>query len=172
MSIHKFQLERAKTPIGEMLLVTDEQDQLRALDWNDYEDRMHALLRRQYRGDVIHLEETLGPSRARLALNAYFQGDIAAINGLRVATGGTDFQRLVWDELRRVPPGQTLSYGELAARIGKPLAVRAVGAANGANPIGIVVPCHRIIGTNQSLTGYGGGLERKRWLLEHERKRD
>ena len=83
---------------------------------------------------------------------------------------GTPFQRAVWRALREIPCGETRSYGEIARRIGRPKAVRAVGLANGANPIGIVVPCHRVIGSNGTLTGYGGGIERKRWLLAHEGK--
>jgi methylated-DNA-[protein]-cysteine S-methyltransferase len=85
-----------------------------------------------------------------------------------VTTGGTPFQREVWAALRRIPAGQIASYGQLAARIGRPAAVRAVGLANGSNPVGVIVPCHRVIGANGSLTGYGGGIERKRWLLAHE----
>ncbi len=84
------------------------------------------------------------------------------------ATDGTDFQRAVWRELRRIPSGKTISYAELAKRIGRPKAVRAVGLANRSNPISIVVPCHRVIGSDGSLTGYGGGMERKDWLLRHE----
>ena len=91
-----------------------------------------------------------------------------AIHGLLVETGGTVFQRSVWAALREIPVGQTLSYGALATRLQCPKAVRAVGLANGANPVGIVVPCHRIIGSDGSLTGYGGGVARKRWLLNHE----
>ena len=83
-------------------------------------------------------------------------------------TNGTEFQRDVWAALRTIPAGQTRTYGELAKQINRPAAVRAVGMTNGANPIGIVVPCHRVIGANGTLTGYAGGLERKRWLLEHE----
>ena len=90
----------------------------------------------------------------------------------RGALGGTPFQRKVWRELEKIPYGTTISYGELAKRIDNPDAVRAVGLANGRNPISIVVPCHRVIGANGSLTGYGGGLERKRWLLEFERGSD
>jgi methylated-DNA-[protein]-cysteine S-methyltransferase len=86
-----------------------------------------------------------------------------------VTTGGTAFQREVWRALRKIRCGATVSYAKLADQIGRPTAVRAVGLANGSNPIGIVVPCHRVIGANGSLTGYGGGMERKRWLLEHER---
>jgi methylated-DNA-[protein]-cysteine S-methyltransferase len=90
---------------------------------------------------------------------------------LPVATNGTDFQCVVWGALRQLAPGETISYGRLAARIGRPTAMRAVGLAIGANPIAVVVPCHRVIGANGTLTGYGGGLERKRWLLAHERAR-
>jgi methylated-DNA-[protein]-cysteine S-methyltransferase len=85
-----------------------------------------------------------------------------------VATGGTPFQRLVWAALREIAAGRTLSYAALAGRIGRPTAIRAVGLANGANPVGVVVPCHRVVGSDSTLTGYGGGLARKRWLLEHE----
>jgi methylated-DNA-[protein]-cysteine S-methyltransferase len=98
----------------------------------------------------------------------YFAGDLGAIDKLPVKTAGTPFQRAVWNALREIPRGATESYGQLAERIGRPTAVRAVGLANGSNPIGIVVPCHRVIGANGSLTGYGGGMERKRWLLDHE----
>jgi methylated-DNA-[protein]-cysteine S-methyltransferase len=102
------------------------------------------------------------------ALAAYFAGSVNAIDGLPTATGGTEFQRMVWRALRQIPCGETISYATLARRIGRPAAVRAVGLANGANPISIVVPCHRVIGSDGSLTGYGDGLERKRWLLAHE----
>jgi methylated-DNA-[protein]-cysteine S-methyltransferase len=101
----------------------------------------------------------------------YFAGDLTAIEKLRVETGGTHFQHEVWRALRDIACGTTISYAQLAERIGRPNAVRAVGLANGSNPVGIVVPCHRVIGANGSLTGYGGGIERKRWLLEHESKR-
>jgi methylated-DNA-[protein]-cysteine S-methyltransferase len=102
------------------------------------------------------------------AFDAYFQGDIRAIDALEADPSGTDFQRDVWAELRRIRGGTTISYSQLAARIGRPHAVRAVGTANGANPVPIVIPCHRVIGANGSLVGYGGGLELKRWLLAHE----
>ena len=107
---------------------------------------------------------------ARRQLNEYFAG-LRTMFDLEIdrdALGGTPFQRLVWSELEKIPYGVTISYGELAARIGNPNAVRAVGLANGRNPISIIVPCHRVIGANGTLTGYGGGLERKRWLLEWE----
>ncbi len=106
---------------------------------------------------------------AAQALLAYFDGDLSAVNDLPTETNGTAFQRAVWQVLRKIPAGRTISYGALAAQIGNPKAVRAVGLANGSNPIAIVVPCHRVIGANASLTGYGAGLHRKRWLLAHER---
>ncbi len=109
------------------------------------------------------------PVRIRSALEAYFEGDVAAIDSLAVQPAGTVFQRKVWAALREIPAGTTISYGELARRIGQPGAARAVGLANGSNPISIVIPCHRVIGADGRLTGYGGGLDRKRWLLAHER---
>ena len=163
-----FLLEREPSPLGEMLIVTDEQGVLRALDWHDHEARMRELMRLQYPGAAPQLKASSHASAATQAMRAYFAGEIAAVHQLAVATGGTDFQRQVWAALRTIADGQTLSYGELARRIGRPAAVRAVGLANGANPISIVLPCHRVIGSNKALTGYGGGLARKRWLLQHE----
>jgi methylated-DNA-[protein]-cysteine S-methyltransferase len=108
------------------------------------------------------------PFRAvRDQLDAYFAGELERFD-LRLAPAGTPFQLRVWEELERIPFGETISYSELARRLGDPRLVRAVGLANGRNPISIVVPCHRVIGADGSLVGYGGGLERKRWLLEHE----
>ena len=104
---------------------------------------------------------------ARRQLTAYFAGRLEAFD-VPVAPNGTDFQRRVWNMLRKIPFGSTISYAELARRVGNTAAVRAVGAANGRNPIPIIVPCHRVIGSDGSLTGFGGGIERKRWLLEHE----
>jgi len=102
------------------------------------------------------------------ALRRYFGGDLAALDAVPAELNGTPFQKSVWQALRRIPPGATISYGELARRICQPTSVRAVGAANGANPVAVIVPCHRVIGSNGTLTGYGGGLDRKRWLLAHE----
>jgi methylated-DNA-[protein]-cysteine S-methyltransferase len=104
----------------------------------------------------------------RRAVEAYFGGDLTAFDAVVVKTGGTVFQQAVWAALRAIPAGETRSYGQLAAAIGSPRAVRAVGLANGSNPVGVIVPCHRVIGANGTLTGYAGGLERKRWLLAHE----
>jgi methylated-DNA-[protein]-cysteine S-methyltransferase len=101
-------------------------------------------------------------------IRAYLAGDLTALDHIRVETGGTPFQQRVWRALRRIPPGRTMSYGALARALGLGAAARAVGAANGRNPISLVVPCHRLVGVDAGLTGYGGGLWRKRWLLRHE----
>jgi methylated-DNA-[protein]-cysteine S-methyltransferase len=157
--------EMIDSPIGKIHLAFDG-DTLCALDFEDYQPRMHELLQRH------HGEHTLTPrpanSDAAKRLQAYFAGDIGAINGIEVTTGGTAFQRQCWQALRRIAAGTTASYAEQAKRIGKPKAMRAVGMANGRNPVAIVVPCHRVIGADGSLTGFGGGLWRKEWLLRHE----
>ena len=101
-------------------------------------------------------------------IRKYLLGDLAALDRIAVETGGTPFQQRVWRALRRIPAGRTMTYGALARALGRRAASRAVGAANGRNPISLVVPCHRLIGGDGSLTGYGGGLWRKRWLLRHE----
>ena len=163
-----FYEERFDTPTGWMLLLTDSEQRLRCLEWEDKSDRMQRLLRVHYGERGYTLAKAPDPSPARVALEAYFAGDLQAIAKLRTETRGTSLQRAVWSALRDIPAGTTRSYGQLAREIGTPTAVRAVGAANGANPISIVVPCHRVIGSDGSLTGYGGGLERKRWLLAHE----
>lgn len=160
-------LDRIATPVGEVLLVTDADGAVRALDFADYEERMMRLIGRHSPGAVLTTGRA--PDGVRTAVEAYFSGDVRALDGVRTATGGTDFQRTVWAALRAIPAGETRSYGQLAAAIGKPRAVRAAGLANGQNPIAVIVPCHRVIGANGTLTGYAGGLERKRWLLAHER---
>jgi methylated-DNA-[protein]-cysteine S-methyltransferase len=158
--------DRIPTPVGEALVMWDAALRLRVFDWTDYEPRMRRLLERHY-GPVAP-KAAVAPPAMKAALSAYFDGDLTSLGAIECATGGTPFQRAVWAALRGIPPGTTLSYGALAKRIGRPAAVRAVGLANGANPIGLVVPCHRVIGADGSLTGYGGGIERKRWLLRHE----
>ena len=163
-----FFLEHLDTATGHMLLISDEQGQVRALDWQDHEARLRRLLGRYYRAAPLVFRDAPRASAASRALTAYFDGQLAAITSVRVATNGTAFQNQVWAALRGIPHGRTLSYGALAASIGRPKAVRAVGLANGQNPIAIIVPCHRVIGADSSLTGYASGLERKRWLLEHE----
>jgi methylated-DNA-[protein]-cysteine S-methyltransferase len=161
--------DRIDTPIGEMLIVTDRTGNLRAVDWTDHEARMRRLLRLHYGDHGFQLEANRNSNELKNAISKYFAGELDAIEALPVETGGTPFQREVWRALRDIPCGDTVSYAQLAERIGRPAAVRAVGLANGANPVGVVVPCHRVIGSDGSLTGYGGGIERKRWLLEHER---
>ncbi len=162
-----FIVERMRTPVGAMLLVTDSRGCLRAFQWADQRDAMCRALNRQYR-EEIDLVPGRVDARVRRAISAYFDGELSAIESVAIATGGTAFQSDVWSSLRRIPVGKTISYATLAARIGRPAAVRAVGLANGSNPIAIVVPCHRVIGKDSTLTGYGGGLENKRWLLTHE----
>jgi methylated-DNA-[protein]-cysteine S-methyltransferase len=164
-----FFVEQIETPTGRIRIICDDAPNVRAVDWDDCEPRLHELLRRYYGANAFELRQATRPSVAARALSAYFDGDLDAINGLPTATNGTTFQGAVWSALRKIPAGRTVSYGMLAAQIGKPKAVRAVGLANGANPIAIIVPCHRVIGADASLTGYGGGLNRKRWLLAHER---
>lgn len=162
-------IDRFATPIGELVVIVDAQDRLRAIDWTDHENRMLELLRRYCGKAGFTLMPAKDPCGLRTAMQAYFKGDLSAIDKLATDTGGTDFQRKIWRELRRIPCGQTISYAELAQRIGKPAAIRAAGTANGANPVSIVIPCHRVIGSDGSLTGYGGGLHRKEWLLTHEK---
>jgi methylated-DNA-[protein]-cysteine S-methyltransferase len=159
-------LDRVATPVGEVLLVTDAEGAVRALDFADYEARMTRLLARHAPGAA--LVEGRAPGAVRRAVEAWFGGDLTALDGLTVRTGGTAFQRTVWAALRAIPAGETRSYGQLAAAIGAPRAVRAAGLANGQNPVAVIVPCHRVIGADGTLTGYAGGLERKRWLLKHE----
>ena len=165
-SLQQFYLDRLETPIGTALLVTDADGLLRALDWHDYEPRMRLLLRRQ--NGVFALDEASAPDGVKSSLRAYFSGKLESLAAIQWRVGGTPFQRGVWSALQAIPAGTTMSYGAFAARLNLPKAVRAVGHANGANPISVVVPCHRLIGADGSLTGYGGGLERKRWLLAHE----
>jgi methylated-DNA-[protein]-cysteine S-methyltransferase len=159
-------LDRLATPIGTALLVTDAGGNLRAFNWTDYENHMLAWVARHY--PRAQRREGRAPDPVRRPFEAYFQGDARALEPVPWTASGTPFQLSVWNALCTIPAGETLSYAGLAERIGRPTAVRAVGLANGANPVAVVVPCHRVIGTNGSLTGYGGGLPRKRWLLAHE----
>lgn len=164
----QLRLERLASPVGEILLVTGPDGAVRALDFADYEPRMHRLLHRHY--GAYHLDDGAAPKAATEALAAYFEGHLTALADITTATAGSEFQRSVWTALMTIAAGTTQTYGALAKALGKPAASRAVGLANGANPIAIIVPCHRVIGANGSLTGYGGGLKRKRWLLEHEQR--
>jgi methylated-DNA-[protein]-cysteine S-methyltransferase len=165
-SPERFGLDRLPTPIGIALLVTDDDGALRALDWDDHQPRMLRLLRLHY--GAVELSDRPAPAAMRIALAGYFEGDLAQLSAVAWRVAGTPFQRRVWTALADIPAGTTMSYGALATRIGTPLAIRAVGHANGANPISVVLPCHRLIGADGSLVKYGGGLARKRWLLRHE----
>jgi methylated-DNA-[protein]-cysteine S-methyltransferase len=158
-------IDRIGSPIGTVLIVCDDKA-LCALEFGDSDDRMTGSLRRRYGN--FKLRSTDNPLGVSARLHAYFAGDLGAIDEVRVDNGGTPFQEKVWAALRAIPPGTTMTYGGLAARLGAPKANRAVGAANGQNPNSIVVPCHRLVGADGTLTGYGGGIERKRWLIEHE----
>jgi methylated-DNA-[protein]-cysteine S-methyltransferase len=161
-----FGLDRMETPIGVALLVADADGALRALDWEDYELRLRTLLRQQY--GALVLKAARAPREIKAALSGYFAGDLDRLGEIKWRVAGTPFQRKVWGALPKIPAGTTMSYGALAARLKIPKAMRAVGHANGSNPISIVLPCHRLIGASGSLVKYGGGIERKRWLLEHE----
>jgi methylated-DNA-[protein]-cysteine S-methyltransferase len=161
-------LDRVQTPIGELLLVADAKGALRMLEFSDKPERWRPEFKRRFDGATF--AEKTNPFGLATKFKRYFAGDLAALDEIDTAAQGTDFQRACWKNLRKIPAGSTTSYGALAKKLGKPQAMRAVGLANGANPIAVVVPCHRVIGSDGSLTGYGGGLERKRWLLDHERK--
>ena len=161
-------IDRLPTPAGEMIVIADVEGNLRVIDWTDHEARMRQLLDQQYGKGTYTLTPARDPGGLSSAMRRYFKGDRSVIDKLPVKTAGTPFQRSVWKALRKIKCGTTISYAELARRIGRPTAVRAVGLANGQNPVSVVVPCHRVIGSNGSLTGYGGGLPRKKWLLAHE----
>ncbi|MES2789585.1 MAG: methylated-DNA--[protein]-cysteine S-methyltransferase [Planctomycetota bacterium] len=161
----EFYQSEFESPVGIVYVVSDG-THVRSIDFAGYEPRMHRLLTRHYGRYTLHSVRGPDPTVSRLA--EYFAGDLQAVDQIAVATNGTAFQQQVWAALRAIPAGTTVSYGAIASRIGRPAACRAVGLANGANPISIVVPCHRVIGANHGLTGYGGGIERKQWLLDHE----
>lgn len=147
------------TPIGEACLICDDSGSLQLFGWYK-RDRLASRF--------VDLTPRHNPFGLSAAMEAYFRGDVHVIDDLPVTFCGTAFQVKVWNALRTIPAGETTSYGALAKKIGEAKAVRAVGLANGANPIAVIVPCHRVIGSDGSLTGYGGGLDRKKWLLAHE----
>ncbi len=153
------------SPVGELLLTATDEGLTRV--W--FEENRHGGPRSAewQRADEVGGAAERILRDAREQLDAYFAGERKSFD-LPLAAAGTPFQERVWKTLRSIPFGHTTSYGEIATRMGEPKAVRAVGAANGRNPISIIVPCHRVIGANGDLTGFGGGIERKRWLLEHE----
>ena len=162
----RLHVDSLESPVGTIVLVEDE-GRLCSLDYVDYEQRMMMLLERRY--GPVSLVPQADPSGFSSRVRRYLEGDYHSLDEIPVSTGGTPFQQQVWQALRSIPPGQTLSYGALASKLGRPTASRAVGRTNGLNPVAIVLPCHRVVGADASLTGYAGGLERKRWLLNHER---
>ena len=160
------------TPLGDMLALASD-DGLCALEFIGPEKpltRLDARLQRHFPPHEIVDRESRPIARARTWLETYFAGISAELGDLRLDMHGAAFETRVWKALTRIPPGATTSYGAIAKALGSAGASRAVGAANGANPIAIIVPCHRVIGATGSLTGYGGGLDRKTWLLDHERR--
>ena len=144
------------TPLGPLWVICDEQFRLRAVEWD------------QHRAQGYQRIANKNPGGLSDKLSEYFAGNLSIIDTLETATAGTPFQREVWQALRTIPCGQVMHYGQLAEQLGRPGAARAVGAANGSNPVSIVVPCHRVIGRNGTMTGYAGGVQRKEWLLRHE----
>ncbi len=154
-----------ESPIGRLVLVCDA-GRLCALDYADSRGRMTRLLQRRHHQFRLCAAST--PLGVTQQLRAYLGGELDAIDSIQVDPGGTAFQQKVWEALRTIPPGTTRTYRDVAEQIGRPNAWRAVGRANALNPISIVLPCHRLVGTNGALTGYAGGLERKHWLLRHE----
>ena len=162
----KLQSATLETPIGAMKLIVKD-EKLVLLDFADNAARIHKLLEKRFQGYTL---EEAARSEFSSAVSAYFAGELSLIHKLPVDSGGTTFQQSVWNALKGIPAGRTWSYLELARAVGNPAAVRVVGMTNGLNPISLAYPCHRVIGANGSLTGYAGGLERKKWLLEHEAK--
>ncbi|HSL23805.1 MAG TPA: methylated-DNA--[protein]-cysteine S-methyltransferase [Vicinamibacterales bacterium] len=155
---------RLDTPIG-ALRVFARDGAVCLITFGDHRDAVAALAKR-FPGDEF--VERSNPAGAASALREYFAGRLSVLDSVRADPGGTPFQAAVWRALRGIPAGSTITYADLARRIGVPRAVRAVGAANGANPVPIVIPCHRVIGANGTLVGYGGGMKKKEWLLRHE----
>ena len=153
------------SPIGRILLASDGES-LWALDFAGCEARMRALLERKY--GAVEYRNGSDPLRLKRLLSDYFDGDLRACDSTRVHIEGSAFQQSVWDGLRAIPAGQTWTYGHLATHLNSPKAARAVGHASSLNPVAIIIPCHRLVGASSALTGYAGGIERKRWLLKHE----
>ncbi len=162
----RFYFDRFDTPIDDLVIIVDQDGVMRLLSFDKGDERWRREFARRH--PDAELLPKQNPSGHTATVMAYFDGDMQALDRIPVMFEGTPFQNKVWKALRKIPIGRTTSYGALAKKIGEPRAVRAVGLANGANPIAVVVPCHRVIGSNGSLTGFGGGLSRKKWLLEHE----
>jgi methylated-DNA-[protein]-cysteine S-methyltransferase len=153
------------TPAGAVVLVR-RGEKLVALVFEDHRAGMQRELEKRF-GPVSFEPDPDGAAPAR-AFRRYLAGDLSALDAVEVDTAGTPFQERVWGQLRRIPAGRTISYAALARAVGSPRAVRAVAGANARNPVSIVVPCHRVVASDGTLAGYGGGLPRKEWLLAHE----
>lgn len=158
------------SPIGDIMFAHDVDATLYAADFADCEMRFLKGLQRRFGN--LHLKSVVkGPDKAvKVAFEAYFAGEFSVMDLLQLRMNGTAFQNVMWSALRKLPAGETMAYSTFAERLGRPTAARAIGHANGANPFNIVVPCHRLLGANGNLTGYAGGLHRKRWLIDHEAK--
>lgn len=167
--MHLLRLEALATPLGKLRLYSGVDDTLVAVDWLDIRERTHALLDRRFgRGSWRADPREHAPTAAMDAMRRYFAGARAALDGLSIDLQGSPLQDEVWAALRAVPAGRTEAYAQLAARIGRPGSARAIASAVAANPLLLVLPCHRIVGAGGALAGYAAGIERKRWLLEHE----
>jgi methylated-DNA-[protein]-cysteine S-methyltransferase len=156
------------TPIGHLLLWHQDSNLVLA-SWRGHEDRSKGEFERQALHGVVLLRQSASAIPVPDAFDAYFSGQTGLLDELGLIVGGTPFQRSVWSGLLSVPAGRTATYSQLARQIGRPRASRAVGQANGANPLPIAIGCHRILGSNGTLTGYGSGTARKAWLIDHER---
>jgi methylated-DNA-[protein]-cysteine S-methyltransferase len=164
-TMKELMIDQIPSPLGTVTIVVDG-ERLCALDFEEYAPRMMNLL--QHRYGEVSLQRIDDPNGFSSRLRSYFAGDYGSLATIEVITGGTPFQQQVWQALREIPPGETRSYAQLAARLGRPKGARAVGMAVSLNPVAIVLPCHRVVGQGATLTGYAGGLHRKEWLLRHE----
>ena len=163
--MHCFLTDRIQTPIGDMILVARD-GVLLLLEFEDAMPRIERQMKARFQNFELQLASN--PFGLSDVMKDYFSGNIHAIDNILSDGGGTSFEKSVWAELRKIPCGTTVSYGSIARKLGDINHSRAVGTANGKNPIAIVVPCHRVIGADGSMTGYGGGIARKEWLLRHE----
>ncbi len=161
----ELQTDKLKSPVGKVTLVSRD-GKLVVLDFEDNDERIAGILKARF-GD-FRLKRVRNPHGFTESVQRYFDGELNALDKLATDPGGTPFQAKVWKALTKIRCGRTESYGDLASRIGRPTASRAVGAANGRNPVALVLPCHRVVGSNGTLTGYAGGIHRKEWLLKHE----
>lgn len=160
-------ISRFPSPIGPLSLATVD-GKLVHLDFDGNDERMHTLQTRRFRDAQWHEQPRSAPEAITQWLEAYFAGVLQPLPWSDLRLTGTDFQQQVWQGLTGIPTAEPWSYRALAEKLGNPRAVRAVARANALNPVAILIPCHRVIGADGTLTGYSGGLERKAWLLDHE----